>query len=460
MKKKLSLVVLTLLLISKVCYGAFDATAPANDSNPATEGPKMRANWTALDDGSAPLSGTADATFEIDSDLTNGPAATISKTGIVLEGTTADAHETTITVTEPTTDKTVTIQDETGTVIVGGSTTANAVAVTINDDGSNSDCQTTDNDGTGHGHYIKQDGVLALNKHGHYVYTNTAQTNSPLVMFDTNNGSSDKQVLYIENAGTGTAISIAQAGNTADPLGAVYIAITGSGSGMDINPTSGTSSSHLYLRPVSTVAGTTEGEVYTDTEDGVLYYRSSSNWAACNTDADYAETFGIVGNISDYEEGDVVVISSEKVSQAKINKIKNEKAKYEVEDGMDKKGKIKYKKVHSKRKETRLLATALKVEKSSSPYQRSVVGILCFRSAKGWSVTDEAPIALLGKVPCNVTNEGGAIATGDLLTTSSTEGYAMKATIDSFAKIGSVIGKAREPFTGTKGKIEIIVGVK
>jgi len=41
---------------------------------------------------------------------------TLSDSGIVIEGSSADAHETTLTVTDPTADRTITFPDETGTV--------------------------------------------------------------------------------------------------------------------------------------------------------------------------------------------------------------------------------------------------------------------------------------------------------------------------------------------------------
>ena len=41
---------------------------------------------------------------------------TLSDASIVIEGATADAYETTITVTDPTADRTITIPDATGTV--------------------------------------------------------------------------------------------------------------------------------------------------------------------------------------------------------------------------------------------------------------------------------------------------------------------------------------------------------
>ena len=62
------------------------------------------------------------------------------------------------------------------------------------------------------------------------------------------------------------------------------------------------------------------------------------------------------------------------------------------------------------------------------------------------------PIALSGRVPVKVTDEGGPINVGDLLTTSSTPGHAMKAD----PKMGSTFGKALTSFTGP-GSGEVVV---
>lgn len=61
---------------------------------------------------------------------------------------------------------------------------------------------------------------------------------------------------------------------------------------------------------------------------------------------------------------------------------------------------------------------------------------------------DLVPLALVGRVPCKVTNINGPIRRGDLLTTSPIPGYAMRAT-----KAGPVIGKALEEFNAKRGKI-------
>jgi hypothetical protein len=69
------------------------------------------------------------------------------------------------------------------------------------------------------------------------------------------------------------------------------------------------------------------------------------------------------------------------------------------------------------------------------------------------------PIALLGKVYCKVDARCGAIEVGDLLTTSPTLGYAMKAD-DPFTAFGAVIGKALRPLTGVQGLIPILVALQ
>jgi hypothetical protein len=69
------------------------------------------------------------------------------------------------------------------------------------------------------------------------------------------------------------------------------------------------------------------------------------------------------------------------------------------------------------------------------------------------------PIALFGKVFCNVDTEFGSIDVGDLLTTSPTRGHAMKV-IDHGKALGTVIGKALREFTDGKGMIPILVALQ
>jgi hypothetical protein len=66
----------------------------------------------------------------------------------------------------------------------------------------------------------------------------------------------------------------------------------------------------------------------------------------------------------------------------------------------------------------------------------------------------KAPVALSGIVKCKVDANHGAIQVGDLLTTSSTPGYAMRA---ERAAPGTIIGKALEPLDAGTGLIEILI---
>ena len=63
--------------------------------------------------------------------ITNLTATNLSLTdsSIVFEGSTADAHETTLTVVDPTADRTVTIPNETGTLITTAGAATNAFAI-------------------------------------------------------------------------------------------------------------------------------------------------------------------------------------------------------------------------------------------------------------------------------------------------------------------------------------------
>lgn len=69
------------------------------------------------------------------------------------------------------------------------------------------------------------------------------------------------------------------------------------------------------------------------------------------------------------------------------------------------------------------------------------------------------PIALLGKVYCKVDAQFGSISVGDLLTTSPTQGHAMKAS-DHLAAFGAVIGKALRSFPNGQGLIPILIALQ
>ncbi len=79
---------------------------------------------------------------------------------------------------------------------------------------------------------------------------------------------------------------------------------------------------------------------------------------------------------------------------------------------------------------------------------------------EGSIANGEYPVALTGRVYALVdTKEGGEIKPGDLLTTSSTPGYAMKAT-DVQKRSGAVIGKAMTFLKEDKGLVLVLVSLQ
>ncbi|NPV91801.1 MAG: hypothetical protein HPY50_13630 [Firmicutes bacterium] len=69
------------------------------------------------------------------------------------------------------------------------------------------------------------------------------------------------------------------------------------------------------------------------------------------------------------------------------------------------------------------------------------------------------PITLSGKAYCKVDAELEPIEVGDLLTTSPTAGYAMKA-VDPARAFGAVIGKAMRPLAGGRDLIPVLVALQ
>lgn len=70
-----------------------------------------------------------------------------------------------------------------------------------------------------------------------------------------------------------------------------------------------------------------------------------------------------------------------------------------------------------------------------------------------------APIAMVGKVYCKVDAGHGAVAIGDLLTSSPTPGHAMKAA-DAQRAFGAVVGKALKPLAEGCGMVPILVALQ
>jgi hypothetical protein len=99
---------------------------------------------------------------------------------------------------------------------------------------------------------------------------------------------------------------------------------------------------------------------------------------------------------------------------------------------------------------------------SSSPYDSKVAGIVAGANNLGSGISlggenHDFDVALAGRVYCNVEASNGSIEIGDLLTTSSISGYAMKVTDRKKAQ-GAILGKAMESLAnGEKGQILVLV---
>ncbi|MEJ5051035.1 collagen-like protein [Chryseobacterium culicis] len=150
--------------------------------------------------------------------------------------------------------------------------------------------------------------------------------------------------------------------------------------------------------------------------------RGFFNGGTQNSGADVAEAFDVNGHISEYEPGDILVIST------KADRT---------------------------------------VEKSSTPYSSLVAGVYATKPGVllteehiDTDISDKAPMGVIGVIPTKVCLENGKIKRGDLLVTSSKPGVAMKANI-KMVKIGQVIGKALQDYDQKEiGKIQVLVNIK
>src|SRR3989338_5626942 len=107
------------------------------------------------------------------------------------------------------------------------------------------------------------------------------------------------------------------------------------------------------------------------------------------------------------------------------------------------------------------------VKKAGVPYDSTILGIVSTSPAiainnsslnLGVNSSERDPvkplIALVGRVPVNVSTENGAIKIGDYITASSTPGIGMKAT-----QPGRVVGIALQSYDGTQEEQQITVFV-
>lgn len=214
---------------------------------------------------------------------------------------------------------------------------------------------------------------------------------------------------WVPNFGTGKA-GYFRNFNNANGQPVVHVTTTGTGSTLLINHQGPSGNIATYQNNSANVARIDK------TGKGFF------NGGTQNSGADLAEAFDVEGNTSDYEPGDILVISTD---------------------------------------------TDRTVEKSSKPYSTLVAGV--YATKPGVLLTEEnidseligkVPMGVVGVIPTKVCLEGGKIKRGDLLVTSSKSGVAMKANPKK-VRIGQVIGKALQDYDQNSiGKIKVLVNIK
>jgi hypothetical protein len=115
-----------------------------------------------------------------------------------------------------------------------------------------------------------------------------------------------------------------------------------------------------------------------------------------------------------------------------------------------------------------VLADSGFVQNSTTSYDKRVAGVISgagkyrpglILDRDDAYMTDRVPVALMGKVYCKVDATTEPVDVGDPLTTSDTEGHAMKAS-DHERAFGAVIGKALAPLCGGSGLIPVLVALQ
>ncbi len=104
---------------------------------------------------------------------------------------------------------------------------------------------------------------------------------------------------------------------------------------------------------------------------------------------------------------------------------------------------------------------------SRDPYDTKVAGVVSgaggvaagIRLGQEGALDGETPVAMTGRVYVKCSTENGPIRPGDLLTTSSTSGHAMRAT-DGGRIAGAVIGKAMSALDSRTGLVLVLVNLQ
>lgn len=110
-----------------------------------------------------------------------------------------------------------------------------------------------------------------------------------------------------------------------------------------------------------------------------------------------------------------------------------------------------------------------KLKLTSSSFDYKVAGVISgangikpglYMGQKGTTADGEYPIALAGRVYVKTTLEGGEIRPGDILTSSSRRGFAMRAERSDDRARGAIIGKALTNRDPKSGYVLVLVGLQ
>jgi len=110
-----------------------------------------------------------------------------------------------------------------------------------------------------------------------------------------------------------------------------------------------------------------------------------------------------------------------------------------------------------------------RLQLTSTPFDYKVAGVISgangikpglYMGQKGTIADGEYPIALAGRVYVRTTLEGGEIQPGDMLTSSSKRGYAMRANRNDDRSRGAIIGKALTSRDSKTGYVLVLVGLQ
>ncbi|MFN8497881.1 MAG: hypothetical protein U0641_08500 [Anaerolineae bacterium] len=228
------------------------------------------------------------------------------------------------------------------------------------------------------------------------------------------------------NVGVGAAPTTARLEASVDCcFGLVGRAATGIGvAGYDTNSWGVLGQSDISVGVVakSRTGNLMEGYKITGGQLDARRFYIDNDGAYVHTGGDFAEALEAVGGKSGYAPGDVLVISE---------------------------------------------ATQAGVERATAAYDTRVAGVYATnpsvvgtaKNGEARMAADDVPVAIVGIVPTKVSAENGAIHVGDLLTTSTTPGHAMRCD-DKVKCIGAIVGKAMEPLAAGTGVIKVLVTLR